>query len=418
MRKMLHRDWDALWINASLVTMDETSGTIQSGAIASKDGKIAWLGAVTDLTDAPEQLATTVHDVQGRCITPGLIDCHTHLVYAGNRCNEFELRLQGATYETIAREGGGIQSTVRATRVASEEELLRQSLRRAQALLATGVTTVEIKSGYGLDLETEMKILRVAKRIGEMLPLTVSLTFLGAHALPPEYKSDPDRYIDVVCKEMLPRLVEEGLVNAVDVFCDKIAFNVAQCERVFQAAQEFGLAVKCHAEQLSDIGASRLAAKYEAVSVDHLEFLSADGVEALAEAGSVAVLLPGAFYFLRETRMPPVELLRRAGVPMAVATDCNPGTSPVTSLLLMLNMACTLFRLTPDEALMGATRNAARALGLEKKLGTLALGMEADFVVWDAGHAAELAYYIGMNPCGRIIKAGETVQLHGHQVMF
>jgi imidazolonepropionase len=281
-------------------------------------------------------------------------------------------------------------------------------------LLAGGVTTVEIKSGYGLDLETEMKILRVAKKIGELLPLTVSLTFLGAHALPPEYKNNPDKYIDLVCEEMLPTLFAEGLVNSVDVFCESIAFTTAQAEKVFKAARELGLMVKCHAEQLSDMGASRLAAKYGAVSVDHLEFLSGEDVKVLAESGSVAVLLPGAFYFLRETQMPPVELLRRAGVPMAIATDCNPGTSPVTSLLLMLNMACTLFRLTPEEALMGVTINAAKALGLEKTHGTLTVGKSADFVLWNVSHPAELAYYLGSTPCGRVVKNGESTHVHAY----
>jgi len=410
MQKMNRMEWDVLWINGLLATFESGYGLIKNGAIATKNGQIAWVGSLSDLPGAPAQLASVVHDVEGRCITPGLIDCHTHLVYGGNRYNEFALRLEGATYESIAKAGGGIQSTVAATRAASEESLLQQSLKRAKALFAEGVTTLEIKSGYGLDTATELKILRVAKRIGEILPLTVSLTFLGAHTVPAEFKDRKDEYIDYVCDEMLPAVVEAGLAHSVDVFCEKIAFNLLQTERVFKAAKKFGLSIKCHAEQLSDLGGARLASEYQALSVDHLEFLSADGVSALAKAGTVAVLLPGAFYFLRETQFPPIDLLRKQGVPMAIATDSNPGTSPVTSLLLMLNMACTLFRLTPEEALTGVTRHAAKALGLENTLGTLTVGKQADFVVWDIEHPAELTYRIGFNPLVSLVKHGQIVQ--------
>ena len=299
--------------------------------------------------------------------------------------------------------------TVAATRAASEEALFQQSVKRARAMCSEGITTLEIKSGYGLDLETELKMLRVAKRIGDILPMRVKKTFLGAHALPLEYENRADEYIDLVCEEMLPQISKANLADSVDVFCDKIGFSLAQAERVFIAAQNLGLSIKCHAEQLSDSGGALLAAKYRALSVDHLEHLSAAGVKALAKAGSVAVLLPGAYYFLRETKMPPIELLREAGVPLAIATDCNPGSSPTTSLLLMMSMACTLFRLTPEEALLGVTRNAAKALGLEATRGTLEVGKQADLVVWDVKHPAELAYNIGYNPCARVLQDGELV---------
>ncbi len=399
--------WDTLWTNCTIATLENGLELIKDASIASQDGKIAWVGPTQKLPDMPQRLAKKVHDLQGKCITPGLIDCHTHLVYAGNRFHEFEMRLNGASYESIAQAGGGIQSTVNATRAASEDDLLKQSLRRAKALLAEGVTTLEIKSGYGLDLETELKILRVAKRIGEVLPLTVSLTFLGAHTLPKEYKNKPDEYIDKVCHDMLPAIVDAGLVHSVDVFCEKIAFDLAQTERVFKTAKEFNLEIKCHAEQLSDLGASCLAAEYQAISVDHLEFLSEVGAVALSKSKTVAVLLPGAFYFLREKQVPPIALLRQYNIPMAIASDCNPGTSPVTSLLLMLNMACTLFKLTPEEALLGVTRHAAKALGLEATHGSLTVGKYADFVVWDIEHPTELAYQIGFNPLVSSVKNGK-----------
>ncbi len=406
MQEML---WDDLWINCQLSTMVSDLGQIKNAAIAVKDGKIAWLGPISELAGPADTLAIIIHDAAGRCITPGLIDCHTHLVYGGNRYHEFASRLHGASYESIAQAGGGIQFTVAKTREASEESLLKQSYKRAKALAAEGVTTLEIKSGYGLDLVTELKILRVAKQLEDLLPITVFLTFLGAHSLPSEYKNKPDEYIELVCHDMIPALVEVGLVHAVDVFCEKVAFDLAQTERVFKTAREFNLKIKCHAEQLSYTGGAQLAAQYGAVSVEHLEFLSNEGVIALAKANTVAVLLPGAFYFLRETMLPPIDLLRLHKVPIAISTDCNPGTSPVTSLLLMLNMACTLFKLTPEEALLGVTKYAAQALGLQKTHGTLEVGKVADFVLWDIEHPTELAYTIGLNPVANVVKSGKSV---------
>lgn len=404
----MNSNWDALWTNATLATMtqDKPFGLLQNAAIAVKNNKIAWLGSMQDL---PEHQTKTIHDAAGRCITPGLVDCHTHLVYAGSRAHEFEMRLLGKTYEEIARAGGGIISTVNATRAASEEDLLQQSLQRAKRLLAHGVTTIEIKSGYGLDLATELKILRVAKRIEELLPVTVFLTFLGAHTLPPEYRDRADAYIDLVCNEMIPAIAEKNLAHAVDVFCEKIAFSPAQTERVFQTAQQYHLKIKCHAEQLSDTSSAMLAAKYQAVSADHLEFASEKSIEAMAASGTVAVLLPGAFYFLREKQLPPIELLRRYHVPIALATDCNPGTSPVTSLPLMMNMGCTLFRLTPEEVWRGVTIHAARALGMETICGTLEPGKQADFIMWDASNPVEITYQIGGCPILQKIKNGKLI---------
>jgi imidazolonepropionase len=408
---MNSNQWDSLWINSDIATCEAGGapyGLIEQGAIGIKNGKIVWIGEMKDLPAAPEELALKIFSHPG-CITPGLIDCHTHLVYGGNRSLEFEMRLQGATYEEIARMGGGIHSTVRATREIDEEELFQQSLKRAVALQASGVTTIEIKSGYGLDLATEFKILRVAKRLEKILPVTIKKTFLGAHTLPIEYKGRADEYIDFICEEMLPRVAEERLAEIVDVFCETIGFNLEQTERVFKAAQKYGFGIKCHAEQLSASGSAVLAANYEALSVDHLEFLSETSVRALAKTKTVAVLLPGAFYFLREKQLPPVALLRECGVPMALASDCNPGTSPVTSLLLILNMACTLFRLTPEEALIGVTRHAAQALGLQDEMGTLAVGKKADFVLWDIKHPAELAYNIGLNPMKHLVRHGVII---------
>ncbi len=409
----MHSKWDALWINVTMATMVRSNtpyGLIDQGAIGVKEGKIVWIGSMENLPDQPDRLAVNVMSERG-CITPGFIDCHTHLIYGGNRSQEFEMRLQGATYEDIARRGGGIHSTVQSTRAASDEALFQQSLKRAIALAAGGVTTIEIKSGYGLDLETELKILRVAKRLEKALPVTIVKTFLGAHTVPVEYAGRADDYIEFICEEMLPRVAEERLATIVDVFCETIGFNLKQTERVFQAAQKYGFGIKCHAEQLSDSGSAVLAANYRALSVDHLEFLSKTSVQALAKTKTVAVLLPGAFYFLREKQLPPVELLRASGVPMAIATDCNPGTSPVTSLLLMLNMACTLFRLTPEEALAGVTRHAAEALGLQDEIGTLAVGKKADFVLWDIEHPAELAYYVGGCPVLSVIRHGKSEQV-------
>ncbi|HWP13780.1 MAG TPA: imidazolonepropionase [Ramlibacter sp.] len=371
-------------------------GLVEDAAIVVQQGHLAWVGPRAELPPAWQERCDRRHDCGGALVTPGLIDCHTHLVYGGDRAHEFELRLGGAGYEDIARAGGGIASTVAATRAASEAELLAQSLPRLRALMGEGVTTVEIKSGYGLSLEHERKMLRVARALGEQQPVQVRNTFLGAHALPPEFAGRADDYIAEVLR-MLPILKGEGLADAVDAFCERIAFSAAQTERVFEAARRLALPVKLHAEQLSDSGGAQLAARYGALSCDHLEWLGEAGAAAMARSGSVAVLLPGAFYFLRDTRPPPVELLRRHGVPMAVSTDCNPGSSPCTSLLLMLNMACTLFKLTPQEALAGATRNAARALGLADR-GVLAAGLRADFVLWDVQRPAQLSYAMGFNP--------------------
>lgn len=403
---MTPRRWDLLIRNASLATMSgEGYGALETAALAIADGRIAWMGLERDLPAQPA--ANEEISAQGRWVTPGLIDCHTHLVYAGNRASEFELRLNGATYADIARAGGGIVSTVKATRAASEDELFAQSARRLRAMLAEGVTTIEIKSGYGLDAATEAKMLRVARRLGREFQVDVRTTFLGAHALPPEFAGCPDDYIDSVCNGMLPAIAAEGLADAVDVFCDTIGFTPAQTRRVFERARELALPVKLHAEQLSDQGGTQLAAEFRALSCDHLEYVSAAGVAAMARAGTVAVLLPGAFYFLRETRLPPLAMLREQGVPMAIATDCNPGSSPITSLLACLNLACTLFRMTPSEALAGVTLHAARALGLADR-GVLTVGMRADLALWDIGHPAELAYHLGYNPLSRVVRAAST----------
>lgn len=398
--------WDALWVNVHLATLAEAEGygEITDAAIATRDGRIAWLGRRADLPSGYR--VRDEHDGNGCWLTPGLIDCHTHIVYAGNRSDEFEARLNGATYEEIARRGGGIMSTVRATRAASEQALFDASLTRVKNLLAEGVTTLEIKSGYGLDLDTERKILRVARRIGDALPVRVKTTFLGAHALPPEFAGDADRYIDAVCNDMLPMLASEGLVDAVDGFCEKIGFSSIQTSRVFDAARRHGLPVKLHAEQLSDQGGAALTARYRGLSADHLEYLSPEGIAAMAQAGTVAVLLPGAFYFLRETQLPPLQALREAGVPIAIATDCNPGTSPMTSLLLAMNMACTLFRMTPQEALAGITIHAAKALRMQDAVGSLAIGKHADFALWKIDRPGDLAYAIGSNPCWQVVNGG------------
>jgi imidazolonepropionase len=383
---------------------DMPYGWVEDAAIAVQGDRIAWVGPRRELPGALRERSEREHDCGGALVTPGLIDCHTHLVYGGDRAHEFELRLGGASYEDIARAGGGIASTVKATRAASEAELAVQSLPRLQALMREGVTTVEIKSGYGLALEHEAKTLRVARSLASKQAVDVRTTFLGAHALPPEFAGHTDEYIDEVLR-MLPLLHQQGLIDAVDAFCERIAFSTAQTERVFQAARALGLPVKLHAEQLSDSGGAQIAARYGALSCDHLEWLSEEGAAAMARAGSVAVLLPGAFYFLRDTRVPPIDLLRKRGVAMAVSTDCNPGSSPCTSVLLMLNMACTLFRLTPQEALAGVTRHAAQALGLKDR-GVLAEGMRADFVLWDVREPAQLAYAMGFNPHLQTILGG------------
>ncbi len=402
--------WDRLWINARLATMEgDGYGAIPEGAIATAGDRIAWVGRQADLPGAPDRLAAVVEDAAGAWVTPGLIDCHTHLVHGGDRAREFAMRLHGASYEEIARAGGGIVSTVAATRAAAEDDLLASARKRLDALAAEGVTTVEIKSGYGLDLATEAKMLRVAGRLGQESGLRVRRSFLGAHAVPPEDREQPERYLDRVIEEMLPAIARDKLADAVDAFGEKIAFSPVQVERVFRAAKALGLPVKLHADQLSDQDGAALAARFAALSADHLEYTSESGAKEMARAGTVAVLLPGAFYFLRETQMPPVGAFRRHGVPMALATDNNPGTSPATSLLLMLNMGCTLFRLTPEEALAGVTRNAARALGLADECGRLAPGLAADLVFWDVADPAELSYRIAFNPCRAVIRAGRTV---------
>jgi imidazolonepropionase len=401
--------WDVLYANVHLATMAGAGagaggyGELRNGAIAVKDGRIAWLGAAADAAAAGS--AAAMHDGAGCWLTPGLIDCHTHIVHAGNRSDEFEARLNGATYEDIAKAGGGIMSTVRATRAATDEELYAQSLPRIASLLAEGVTTLEIKSGYGLTLESEAKMLRVARRVGRQLPVNVATTFLGAHAVPPEFAGRVDDYVAEVCA-MMPLLAEQGLVDAVDAFCERIGFSNAQTERVFQAAAALGLPVKLHAEQLSDQRGAELVARYKGLSADHLEHLTADGIAALAASGTVAVLLPGAYYFLRDTTPPPVAALRAAGVPMAVATDNNPGTSPMTSLLLAMNMVCTLWRLTPLEALAGCTVHAARALGRQHDIGTLEVGKRADFALWNIARPADLSYSFGYNPCRGVVNGG------------
>ena len=401
--------WDSLWLNANIATMAEGGaryGAIEDGALAVEDGAIAWVGARGALETDPTKLADQVQDACGRWVTPGLIDCHTHVVYAGHRAHEFEMRLDGASYEDIARAGGGIVSTVDQTRAASEQELGAQSLPRLKTLARGGVTTVEIKSGYGLDVETELKQLRAARTAAATAGLDVRTSFLGAHALPQEMAGDADGYIDFVCGESLPAAAQAGVADAVDCFCETIGFSAQQTERVFIAATELGLPVKLHADQLSDGGGAALAAKHHALSADHLEHTSDAGSAAMAAAGTVAVLLPGAFYFLRETKRPPIDSFRRNGVPMAIATDSNPGSSPALSLLLMANMSCTFFGLTVEEALAGITRNAAKALGLGATHGTLEVGKKADFVLWDIGEPAELAYAIGANPVVKVVREG------------
>lgn len=403
------RSCDRLVVNVALATMQPGTpyGAIRDGVLAIRDGRIAWLGARTEL---PSDLAAREElDGRGGWLTPGLIDCHTHLVYAGNRADEFEQRLAGASYEAIARAGGGIMATVRATRAASDDALAAASTPRLRRLLDEGVTTVEIKSGYGLDAATEMKMLRVARRLGETCNVDVQTTLLAAHALPPEYAGRTDAFISLVCEEIVPAAAQTKLADAVDVFCERIAFSPADTRRVFDAARRQGLRAKLHADQLSETGGAALAAEFAALSADHLEYTSDAGVAALARAGTVAVLLPGAFYCLRETRLPPIAALRERAVPIAIATDSNPGTAPVNSLLLMLNMGCTLFRLTPEESLLGVTRAAARALGLADR-GVLSPGQRADLALWDVDSPAELAYAIGANPCVGIVRDGDVVR--------
>lgn len=398
---------DILLTNATLATMTGGGvpyGLVDNGALVIAGERIEWTGPAADLPG--EFHGIPGEDLAGRVVTPALIDCHTHLVYGGNRAREFEMRLEGASYEDIARAGGGILSTVKATREAAESDLVDSALPRVDRMIAEGATLIEIKSGYGLDLETELKMLRAARRIEQARPVRIRTTFLGAHAIPPEYEGRADAYIEFVCDSVLPAVCQERLADAVDAFCERIAFNTAQVSRVFVTARELGLPVKLHAEQLSNSEGALLAASFKALSADHLEYLDEAGIQAMSESGTVAVLLPGAFYTLRETRLPPIEDLRAAGVPIAIATDCNPGSSPVASPLAILNMACTLFRMTPEEALEGLTRSAARALGMDDRLGTLEPGKDADIAIWNISHPSELAYYLGLNPLARRIYKG------------
>ena len=396
-----------LWQHCHIATMARGEySIIEDGAMVTAGSLIEWIGPRAELP--PGDYAQT-HDLQGAWVTPGLIDCHTHTVFGGNRSGEFEQRLQGVSYAEIAAAGGGIASTVRATRAATEDELFDSSRKRLRSLLRDGVTTVEIKSGYGLDLANERKMLRVARRLGQELPVSVRATCLAAHALPPEYKDRADDYIEHICNEMLPALAAEGLVDAVDAFCEYLAFSPEQVERVFKVAQQLGLPVKLHAEQLSSLHGSSLAARYHALSADHLEFMTEDDAIAMAAAGTVAVLLPGAFYFLRETQLPPMEALRKHGVKIAIASDLNPGTSPALSVRLMLNMACTLFRMTPEEALAGATQHAATALGMGDTHGSLEAGKVADFVAWQIDRPADLAYWLGGELEKRVVRHGVDV---------
>jgi imidazolonepropionase len=397
--------WDSLWTNVNLATMAEGGapyGAVENGALAIRDGRIAWVGAASEL---PHRDAGEVIDGAGGWLTPGLIDCHTHLVFAGDRSGEFEQRLQGVSYEEIARAGGGIARTVEATRAASHAELHDAAARRLACLLAEGVTTIEIKSGYGLDRATEVRTLEVARGLGASHPVDVRTTFLGAHALPREIGADRAGYLDLVCTQVLPEVAGRGLADAVDAFCEGIAFTPGEVAQVFQAARALGLPVKLHADQLSDLGGAALAARFGALSADHLEYASEEGIRAMAAAGTVAVLLPGAFYTLRERQKPPVELFRRHGVPMALATDCNPGSSPIVSILAILNLACTLFGLTPEEALAGVTRHAARALGLGDR-GTLAVGKRADLALWRIHRPAELSYWFGFARPDLVLRDG------------
>ena len=395
--------FSTLFRNAQIATMTpgKPYGLIENGAVVISADRIKWVGAEKELPD--EFAGLQGKNLEGRLVTPALIDCHTHLVYGGSRATEFELRLNGASYEEIARNGGGILSTVTATRNASEDELLAQSLPRLDAFLAEGVATIEIKSGYGLDIETEIKMLRVARQLGKERSVRVKTSFLGAHAIPPEFSGKADAYIDFVCEEVLPAVHYENLADAVDGFCENIAFSPNQISRVFEKAKSFGLPVKLHAEQLSNLGGATLAAKYGALSADHLEFLDQTGVEVMAESGTVAVLLPGAFYTLRETQLPPLDSLRKAEVPIAIATDCNPGSSPLTSILLCMNMSCTLFRMTPEEALCGVTIVAAQALGIGDEVGTIEVGKKAELAVWNVDQPAELAYRAGFNPLDEMV---------------
>ena len=396
-----------LWRNARFATCDESMRSIENGAMWTRGAEIGWIGAESDLPAIAPPYEE--HDLRGAWVTPGLIDCHTHLVFAGTRAGEYAQRLRGRTYTEIAREGGGIVSTMRAVRAASVDQLVDQSAPRLQALLAEGVTTVEIKSGYGLTLADEAKMLRAARALGESFPVTVKTTFLGAHALPPEFAGRADEYIDTIVSDWLPRLHGEGLVDAVDVFCENIAFNVEQSERLFNAAHRLGLPVKMHAEQLSNLGGTQMATRHHALSCDHLEYATEADAAAMASAGTVAVMLPIAFYFLADEHKPPIQAFRSAGTALALATDCNPGSAPTTSLLLAMSMGTRLFGMTADEALAGVTLNAARALGIDVERGSLAPGKVADFVIWNVGSIEELSYWIGFNPRRTVVRSGRIV---------
>jgi imidazolonepropionase len=402
-------NWDQVWVGANIATMAGAGpyGSIQDGALAVRGERIAWLGKAEEGRQRAQAQGMSIHDVQGQWITPGLIDCHTHLVYGGNRVAEFEQRLCGASYEDIARAGGGIQSTVSQTRAATQETLYESALVRLKCLMAEGITTIEIKSGYGQELAAERRSLEVARQLGENLPVSVRKTFLGLHSLPPEFAAQRQRYIDEVSGPWLTALTAAGLVDAVDSFCEKIAFSVEETEQFLQAASKLGLRAHVHAGQLSDMGAAQAAAKWGALSADHLEYLSAEGARAMAAAGTVAVLLPTAYFTLRQTTPPPVEMLRSEGVPLAVATDSNPGTSPCTSILLSMSMACTLFGLKPEEALAGVTRQAARALGVLDEVGTIEMGKRADLAFWRIGRPAELCYGLGRNPLAAVMYRGK-----------
>lgn len=399
---------ETLFLNAT--TTDPLGNLNHHQALAIDKGLIQWSGLQSSLPDRFKQSASSTIDCHSNLITPGLIDCHTHLVYAGNRSDEFKKRLNGVTYAQIAKEGGGILSTVKHTRMVSEEALLIQSLPRLYALRNEGVTTVEIKSGYGLDLDNELKMLRVARQLGILTGVRVKTTFLGAHAIPPEYVGQSQSYVDYLCNHMLPAIVEAGLADAVDVFCESIGFTLKQTEQVFKCANQFNLPIKCHAEQLSNLGATELAAEMGALSSDHLEYLDEKGAQAMAKEGMIAVLLPGAYYFLRETRRPPIDLLRQAGVGMAIATDCNPGSSPTTSLLLMMNMACQFFSMTVPEVVSATTWQAARALGLSKVVGALNVGMAADLVQWSVNDSSELCYSFGSPIPHQTMIAGKWIE--------
>jgi imidazolonepropionase len=413
-------DWDQVWIGANIATMAGTApyGSIDNAALAIKGERIAWIGAAAEGQRRAQTQRVSIHDAAGMWITPGLIDCHTHLVYGGNRVEEFEQRLSGTSYEDIARAGGGIQSTVRATRASSRDSLYESALERLKCLMAEGVTTIEIKSGYGLDLAAERRMLEVARELGEKQPISVKKTFLGLHSLPPESAAQRQRFVNEVSGPWLKDLAAAGLVDAVDSFCEGIAFSVPETEQFLEAAKKLGLRAHVHAGQLSDMGAPQLAAKYHALSADHLEYISADGARAMAAAGTVAVLLPTAFFTLRQTTPPPIALLREAGLPLAVATDSNPGTSPCTSILLAMSMACTLFGLTPEEALAGATRSAAQALGVLDEVGTIEVGKRADLAFWRIERPAQLCYGLGGNPLSAVMYRGRVRSLKGTKEQF